>query len=117
MSHNQFQFIGHLTKDAQQAASGQAPMTSFDLAVDRVCRGADGQKQEATDYFRIKCFDALATNAAKYLGKGSQVFIQGHIQPTKYEKDGATVYGHDFIATKIEYLKTNEPGASSGKSK
>ncbi len=117
MSHNQFQFIGHLTKDAQQAASGQAPMTAFDLALDRVWRSADGQKQEAADYFRIKCFDALATNAAKYLGKGSQVFVQGHIQPTKYEKDGATVYGFDFIATKIEYLKTNEPGASSGKSK
>lgn len=117
MSHNQFQFIGNLTKDAQLAASGQAPMTAFDLALDRVWRSADGQKQEATDYFRIKCFDALATNAAKYLGKGSQVFVQGHIQPTKYEKEGATVYGFDFIATKIEYLKTNEPGASSGKSK
>lgn len=117
MSHNQFQFIGHLTKDAQLTTSGQAPVAAFDLALDRVWRGSDGQKQEATDYFRVKCFDALATNAGKYLGKGSQVFVQGHIQPTKYEKDGATVYGHDFIATKIEYLKTNEPGASSGKSK
>ena len=52
----------------------------------------------------------LAENAGKYLGKGSKVFVQGRIEPTKYEKDGKTEYGFDFIAEEIEYLDTKAPG-------
>ena len=111
MSHNQFQFIGNLTKDTQLSNSGAAPVATFDLAVNRVWRDGEGQKQEVTDYFRIKCFDQQATNAGRYLGKGSLVFVQGHILPTKWEKEGQKQYGFDFIASKIEYLKTTEPGS------
>ena len=82
----------------------------FDLAVNRVWRNAAGAKQEQTDFFRIKSFGGLAENAGKYLGKGSKVFVQGRIEPTKYEKDGKTEYGFDFIAEEIEYLDTKAPG-------
>ena len=36
--------------------------------------------------------------------------VQGRIEPTKYEKDGKTEYGFDFIAEEIEYLDTTAPG-------
>jgi single-strand DNA-binding protein len=73
--------------------------------------GATAQaKKEQTDFFRIKSFAGLAENAGKYLGKGSKVFVQGRIEPTKFEKDGQTEYGFDFIADVIEYLDTKEPG-------
>lgn len=49
----------------------------------------------------------------KYLGKGSLVFVQGKIRNTKYEKDGQTVYGTDFIADKVDYLDTKAPGGSN----
>ena len=38
------------------------------------------------------------------------MFVQGRIEPTKFEKDGQTEYGFDFIADVIEYLDTKEPG-------
>ncbi|WP_246737183.1 single-stranded DNA-binding protein [Methylobacterium sp. DB0501] len=76
----------------------------------RCWRNAAGAKQEQTDFFRIKSFGGLAENAGKYLGKGSKVFVQGRIEPTKYEKDGKTEYGFDFIAEEIEYLDTKAPG-------
>lgn len=38
------------------------------------------------------------------------MFVQGRIEPTKYEKDGKTEYGFDFIAEEIEYLDTKAPG-------
>ena len=46
-------------------------------------------------------------------GKGSLVFVQGKIRNTKYEKDGQTVYGTDFIADKVDYLDTKAPGGSN----
>jgi len=39
--------------------------------------------------------------------------VQGKIRNTKYEKDGQTVYGTDFIADKVDYLDTKAPGGSN----
>ena len=110
MSHNQFQFIGNLTRDTDVRHSENSVRAVFDLAVNRVWRDRAGEKKEQTDFFRIKSFAGLAENAGKYLGKGSKVFVQGRIEPTKFKKDGQTEYGFDFIADVIEYLDTKEPG-------
>lgn len=109
MAHNQFQFIGNLTRDADVHPTESSVRTIFDLAVGRVWRNSAGVKQEQTDFFRIKSFGALAENAGKYLGKGSKVFVQGRVETTKYEKAGKTEYGIDFIADMIEYLETKAP--------
>ena len=111
MSHNLFQFIGNLTRDTKlrQSDSGGGSWATFDLAVDRTWRDQSGSRHDASDFFRIKCFNALADNAGKYLGKGSKVFVQGRIEPTKSEKDNRTDYGFDFIAEKITYIETKSP--------
>ena len=113
MSHNRFQFIGNLTRDAdlRQIENSTNCRATINLAVNRQKRPGD---TPSVDYFRIKCFNALAENAAKYLGKGSEVFIEGRIEQTKYQKDTDTKaeYGIDFIAEKIEYLNTKKPAAS-----
>lgn len=109
MSHNLFQFIGHLTRDTEFRQSETSKRAVIDMAVDRTWRGEGGEKKEATDFFRIKAFASLAENAGRYLGKGSRVFVQGRIEPTKYEKGDKTEYGFDFIAEKIEYLDTKAP--------
>lgn len=109
MSHNLFQFIGNLIRDTEFRQSETSKRAVFDMAVNRTWRGEGGEKKEATDFFRIKSFASLAENAGKYLGKGSKVFVQGRIEPTKYEKGDKTEYGFDFIAEEIEYLDTKAP--------
>ncbi|EHW7386056.1 single-stranded DNA-binding protein [Escherichia coli] len=114
MSHNQFQFIGNLTRDTEVVHSDSGSQRAvFDIAVNRAWRNNAGEKQERTDFFRIKTFGANCEAHRKYLGKGSKVFVQGRIENTKYEKDGKTEYGTDFIAEEIEYLDTKAPGASN----
>ncbi|ENM2238630.1 single-stranded DNA-binding protein [Vibrio cholerae] len=109
MSHNMFQFIGNLTRDTElHNSQGGSNRAIFDVAVNRTWgKGAD--KQERTDFFRIKSFGATADSAARYLGKGSKVFVQGRIENTRFEKDGKTEFGTDFIAEKIDYLDTKAP--------
>ena len=110
MSHNQFQFIGNLTRDTDVRHSENSARAVFDLAVNRVWRDRAGEKKEQTDFFRIKSFAGLAENAGKYLGKGSKVFVEGRIENTEHQKEGQTVYGTDFVAEYIEYLETKTPG-------
>ncbi|AZK89865.1 single-stranded DNA-binding protein [Xanthomonas oryzae] len=112
MSLNKFQFIGNLTRDThvRYTGSDSRALAMFDLAVNEEWRDrASGEKREKTNYFRIKLWDSLAKNAGKYLGKGSSVFIDGHIENTKYEKNGEIQYGQDFVADSVQYLNTKAP--------
>jgi len=91
MSVNKFLFIGNLTRDSQVRYIGNESraVATFDIAVNDEWRDrTTGEKREKTNYFRIKLWDTLAENAGKYLGKGSSVYVEGHIENTKYEKKG-----------------------------
>ena len=110
-SHSQFEFIGNLTRDASGRKTGEEYRAVFDLAVDRTTKQSAGPKKKTTDFFRIKCFDVLAESAVRYLGKGSEVFVRGRIEATKFEQAGETHYGIDFVADKIVYLTTKAPEA------
>ncbi|WP_017161448.1 single-stranded DNA-binding protein [Xanthomonas phaseoli] len=112
MSVNKFQFIGNLTRDSQVRYIGNdnRAVATFDIAVNDEWRDrATGEKREKTNYFRIKVWGTHAENAGKYLGKGSSVFVEGHIENTKHEKDGETQYGQDFVADYVQYLNTKAP--------
>ncbi len=105
MSLNRFQFVGNLTRDPElrQSDSGKA-VVSLQLANNRVWYTGDGEKRGEAHFFRIKAFDQPAENHAKFLGKGSKIYVEGRIENTAYEQDGATVYGVDFIADRVDYL-------------
>ncbi|HEV2618623.1 MAG TPA: single-stranded DNA-binding protein [Acidobacteriaceae bacterium] len=115
MSLNRFQFIGNLTRDTEvRHTSNGTAAGVFDVAVTQQWRDNDGNKQEKTNFFRIKTWDKTAENAGKYLGKGSKVYVEGRIENTEYQKDGQTVYGTDFVAEYVQYLDTKGPGGRQG---
>jgi single-strand DNA-binding protein len=66
----------------------------------------DGQKHEKTSWHRVKVFGNMAAVCAKYLDKGSLVYIDGEIQENNYEKNGETVYSMDFLARNIKFIST-----------
>jgi len=114
MSLKRFQFIGNVTRDVEVRSVGQGKqVANIDVAVSEKWRDERGDLQESTDYFRIEVWGKPAENAAKYLGKGSSVFIEGAIKNNNYPDDkGGMVYGTKFLADPmgIQYLKTKPPG-------
>ena len=112
MSVNRFQFIGNLTRDADvQSIPGGPARGILDIAVTDTWRDGAGQKQEKTNYFRLKCWERLAENAGKFLGKGSKVYVEGRLENTEHTRDGQKIYGIDFVVEQIEYLNTKPPAA------
>lgn len=70
MSLNKFQFIGNLTRDSEVRYTPNSDARAvFDLGVNQTWRDSAGQKQEKSNFFRIKCWGKTAENAGKYLGK------------------------------------------------
>lgn len=70
----------------------------------------DGQKQEKTEWHRIIIWNKRAEVCAKYLAKGSKVYIEGKLQTRSFEKDGVKKYITEIIATDVQFLTKNESG-------
>ena len=74
-----------------------------------------GEKQERTEWHRVKMFGKLAEIAGEYLKKGRQVYIEGSLRTDKYtDKSGVEKYSTDIIASDMQMLGGSE-GGQSGK--
>ena len=102
---NKAMVIGRLGKkpEMRYAPTGRA-VTTFSVAINRTWKNESGEKQEATDWVNVEAWGATAENCARYLDKGSQVYVEGRIQTDKYEKDGQTHYATKVVAENVQFL-------------
>ena len=98
--------IGRLTKDPEvRYTTGAKPtaVCNFTLAVDRIGEGAD--------FITCVAFGKTAENIGKFMSKGRQLAVRGHIQTGSYEKEGQKRYTTDVIVERAEFVgaKTEKP--------
>lgn len=76
-----------------------------------------GESQEKTEWHRITAFGRLAEIMGEYLKKGSQVYIEGKLQTSTYEKEGQTHYSTEIVANVMQMLggKGGSKGAEQDK--
>ncbi|MEO6925358.1 MAG: single-stranded DNA-binding protein [Rhodanobacter sp.] len=114
---NKVILIGNLGADPEmrQTGSGTA-ICSFTLATSESWTDKQsGEKQERTEWHRIKIFGRLGEIAHEYLKKGRQVYIEGSIRTDKFTgKDGVEKYFTDIIANEMQMLGSNEGGGGGG---
>ena len=109
---NSVVLIGRLTRDPEvRYTESQLAVARFSIAINRV-PGRDGQDRGA-DFQNIVVFGKQAENCERFLTKGRQVAIQGHIQTGSYEKDGRKVYTTDVVADRVEFLEWGDRSQSS----
>ncbi len=74
-----------------------------------------GEKQERTEWHRVKMFGRLAEISGEYLKKGRQIYIEGSLRTEKYtDKAGVEKYSTDIIASEMQMLGGNEGGGMGG---
>lgn len=97
---------GRLTKDpevrwtaAANSADGKSTcIARYNLAVDR--RGKDA----GADFIPCTAFGKSGEFAEKYLKKGGEIIVSGHIQTGSYQnKSGQTVYTWDVVVEDHEF--------------
>lgn len=98
---NQCNFIGRLGKEPESRfLSSGDQVVSFSIAV-----GWKGKDNEGAEWINIVAFGKLAEICAKYLKKGSQVFISGRFKTDKYQdKDGNDRYSTKIVADRMQML-------------
>ncbi len=66
-----------------------------------------GERQERTEWHRVKLFGKLAQIASEYLRKGRQAYIEGKLRSDKYtDKEGVERYSTNIIADELQLLGT-----------
>lgn len=114
---NKVILVGNLGNDPETryTPSGAAVTTISVATSESWTDKQSGQKQERTEWHRVKFFGRLAEIAGEYLRKGSQVYIEGSIRTDKYtDKQGIERYATDIIANEMQMLGGRGDGAGGG---
>ena len=109
---NRVVLVGRLTKDLElRYSSSNIPMLYFAVAVNRIFTDQNGQRQ--TDFINCVALRKQAENMARFLGRGSQVSVEGRIQTRNYQgKDGNTVYVTEVVAESVQFLESKNSSHS-----
>ena len=111
---NKVILVGNLGADPETrySASGTA-MCTIKVATSESWKDKQtGEKQERTEWHRVKFFGKLAEIAGQYLKKGSQVYVEGSIRTDKFTgNDGQEKYFTDIIANEMQMLGGRGDGA------
>ncbi|WP_036110513.1 MULTISPECIES: single-stranded DNA-binding protein [Luteibacter] len=114
---NKVIIVGNLGADPETRYTGSGTaITSLRLATSEAWTDKQsGEKQERTEWHRVKLFGKLAEIAGEYLKKGRQVYIEGSLRTDKYtDKDGIERYSTDIIANEMQMLGGQGGGEGGG---
>lgn len=100
--------IGNLTRDPEiRNTAGGQPVASFGIATNLVWTDQSGQQQKKTEFHNIIAWRRLADICAKYLRRGSKVYVEGRLQTTDWTgQDGVKRYRTEIVAENLIMLDT-----------
>jgi single-strand DNA-binding protein len=114
---NKVILVGNLGADPEVRYTGSGTaIASLSIATsEQWTDKQSGQKQERTEWHRVKLFGRLAEIAGEYLKKGRQVYVEGSLRTDKYTgKDGVERYSTDIIASELQMLGGGGEGGGMG---
>ena len=88
------------------------PVTNFSVATNERWTGQDGEQQERTIWWRVKVWGKQAETVSQYLSKGSQVFVEGRMDPDPETggpriwtgRDGQARASFEVVARRVQFV-------------
>jgi single-strand DNA-binding protein len=115
-SFNRVILLGNLTRDIEvkYLQSGTA-VTEVGLAVNDRRKGQNGEWIDETTFVDITMWGRTAEIASEYLGKGSQVLIEGRLKLDSWETEGQKRSKLRVVCEKMQMLGTKGGGGGGGR--
>ena len=110
-SVNKVILIGRLGKDVElRSTQGGKAVAGFSMATN------DSKDKEKTEWHNVVLWEKQAEVAARYLKKGSQVYVEGRLQTRKWEdKEGAQRYTTEVVGHTLQFLDAKGSGSDEVK--
>ena len=116
-SYNRVVLAGNLTRDVEiKHTPGGMAIAEIGLAVNDRRKDQSGQWVDEVGFFDVTAFGRTAEVISEYLGKGSNVLIEGKLKFEQWEKDGQKRSKVKIICDKMVMLgskKDSEGGNQS----
>ena len=104
---------GNLGGDPQlRYTPNGTPVTDFSVASNEKWTDQDGQTQDRTIWWRVKVWGKQGETVSQYLKKGSQVFIEGRMDPDPETggprlwrgRDGQARASFEIVAQRVTFV-------------
>lgn len=116
MNLNKAMLIGNVTRDPEMrnTPAGQS-VAAFSVATNFVWTDQSGQQQKKTEFHNVIAWRKLADVCAKYLHKGSKVFVEGRLQTTDWTgQEGVKRYRTEIVLENMIMLDSKGGAPFSG---
>ena len=113
-SLNKVLLIGRLGADPEikQMVNGKS-VARLSLATSNTWKDKNtGEKKEKTEWHRVVFFGRPAEIIDQYVKKGQELYVEGSLSTSKYEKDGIERYTTNIIGSSFNFI-SGSGGASS----
>ena len=112
MTVNKVILVGNLGRDPEvRTTGGGMTIASLNIATTERRKDKDGNWGEHTEWHKVSLFGKTADNAAKFLKKGRQVYVEGRLQTRKWQdKEGQDRYTTEVVADEVKFLGGGEGG-------
>lgn len=106
---NKVILVGNVGKDPDiRYTANNEPVANFTIATSSKYNG-----NEVTEWHRVSCFGKVAEIVEKYIGKGSQLYVEGRLRTREYDKNGQKHYVTEIIANTIQMLGRRDDNGNS----
>jgi len=106
MSFNKIIIVGNLGKDPELRYTPQGiAVCNLSVATTEKKKDKSGEFHDVTNWFRVTLWRQQAENAAKYLAKGRQVYIEGRLGVEEWtDRDGNNRFTLEVQATDMQFI-------------
>lgn len=113
---NKVILVGNLGADPEtRTTAGGTAVGNLRIATTERRKDKDGNWSDHTEWHRVTLWGRDAENAAKYLKKGRQVYVEGRLQTRKYQdKDGQDKFATEIVADILKFLGGGEREGGGG---
>jgi single-strand DNA-binding protein len=112
---NRVILLGNLGADPElKVTSGGNAVLKLSLATNESYVDKNNVRQERTEWHRLTVWGKRAEGLAKFLQKGHQLFVEGRLQTSSYEKNGEKRYSTDIVVNNVIVCGGRRDGSSGG---
>lgn len=112
---NKVILVGNVGADPEVRYISEGVVTArIRLATTEVYTDKSGQRVDKTEWHTISVWNALAKNVEQYVKKGMQLYVEGRLRTSSYEKNGETRYSTEIVANEIKFLGRKGDNQSTG---
>ncbi|MBK8261598.1 MAG: single-stranded DNA-binding protein [Nannocystis sp.] len=98
--------LGNLGRDPElrYSADGQAVCKLAVATSRRYLNKRTNEQVEETEWHRITVWGKQAEHCNTYLTKGRQVYVEGRLRTSSYDKDGQKHYSTEIVAEVVQFI-------------